>query len=1065
MKKNYSLIYAPCLGLLFFLIVFFLQAGFISGNILDDESVQKNEIDAIQFSKVWELDSIAKSIDLFEQTADKWEKLGEPNRAAFCLNETAKLTQIISDYDAAFRSLNKAIKLETDNNLIEEKAISLSLFSLISLQKGDKKNFQKYSQNALSTSQNALTPLAKGYALFCAGMYEYYHGTMKNATSFFEQASIYAQKTQDKFLITQTLFYVGFSYLREGNPNKAVDKMNLALQQSEQFEYQKGKALSYFGIAQLSYFLNEKQKALDFLNKSKSLFPADFEWMERARIVNSIGVIYQEFGELDLAETNFQQAIEYYQRADYPLGRLTTLTSLADIYLAKSNLSQAKQTYNLATKLSVELDDKFRLASIKEGMGNIEFLEDNSDNAIKNYLTALQIYNKIGVKLPNIENLLGNAYEKKRDYRTARKYYNSALNTNLQTKDTLQLSENLFSLAKLDAQAPSLEQAINQINQSLDLTESLYSDVANANLKRSYLSNVYDRYELYINLLMRSDRERPGEDFSSRALQASERARGRALLENLRLSGANFTRDAPVEMVRSKKELAGQLNAKRSKLTDLLSSNAAKDEIKAIEDEARDIENKLEDIKATLKQTSPVYSAIKNPGPFELEMFQREVLDDGAIFLEYSLGKDESYLWVVGKTEVTAYVLPARERIEARVEKLRGLLGGREILANEALEDYQMRIADADAEYAGEARALSSDLLGQAVDKIKGKRLIVVADGRLLYFPIGALPMPGSESDEPILLTNEVVYEPSASALRIFKTETKIEDRPRKDLLVFADPVFSRADERLTGLDAANMGFVSTILGTFRSGASLDTMPRLPASEQEAKSISDVVGANQTTVRSGFAANRESVLNSDITDYKILHFATHGLIDEKRPELSGILLSLFDKDGKPQDGGFIRLQDVYGLNLHADLVVLSACDTGIGKEVKGEGVMSLNNAFLQAGAKSVVSSLWKVDDNATKDLMTEFYRGIASDALTASAALRQAQIKMYNDPRYRSPFYWAAFTAAGDADVKVAFSAGGGRDYFLAVIIGLVGILLLLAVRRSFLPRPKKLSPFDGNSH
>lgn len=188
-------------------------------------------------------------------------------------------------------------------------------------------------------------------------------------------------------------------------------------------------------------------------------------------------------------------------------------------------------------------------------------------------------------------------------------------------------------------------------------------------------------------------------------------------------------------------------------------------------------------------------------------------------------------------------------------------------------------------------------------------------------------------------------------------------------------------------------------------------------------------------------------MKGEIEDFKVVHFATHGLIDEKRPELSGILLSVFDSEGKELDGGFVRMQDVFGLRLNSDLVVLSACNTGIGKEVKGEGVMSINSAFLQAGAKSVVSSFWKVDDVATRDLMTEFYQGLAGDGLTPSAALRQAQVRMFNDPQYRSPFYWAAFTVSGDGRIKIGFASNTRLYGYFAAAFVLLSIITLFGVR------------------
>ncbi|MEO7658856.1 MAG: CHAT domain-containing protein, partial [Pyrinomonadaceae bacterium] len=269
--------------------------------------------------------------------------------------------------------------------------------------------------------------------------------------------------------------------------------------------------------------------------------------------------------------------------------------------------------------------------------------------------------------------------------------------------------------------------------------------------------------------------------------------------------------------------------------------------------------------------------------------------------------------------------------------------------------------------------------------------------------------------------------------------------------LIFADPVYAKTDERLKGTDSNNSTIGSRVSGNLRSFESLHSLSRLPGSDKEAVSIAKVIGSDNATIRSGFEANRQSVLAPDVTNFKIIHFAAHGLIEEDRPELSGIVLSLFDRAGEPQDGGIIRLQDVYGMRLSADIVVLSACDTGMGKEVKGEGLVSLNNAFIQAGARTVISSLWKVDDTATQVLMTEFYRTLVSDRLTAAAALRNAQLKMYRDPRFRSPFYWASFTAHGDMWKVPALENHIDYRYIILpiLLILLVGIYLAKTRRGS----------------
>src|SRR4030095_6567569 len=154
----------------------------------------------------------------------------------------------------------------------------------------------------------------------------------------------------------------------------------------------------------------------------------------------------------------------------------------------------------------------------------------------------------------------------------------------------------------------------------------------------------------------------------------------------------------------------------------------------------------------------------------------------------------------------------------------------------------------------------------------------------------------------------------------------------------------------------------------------------------------------------GFEASRPNVLGADLTRYRVLHFATHGLLNSRHPELSGLVLSLVDREGRPQDG-FLAAYEIYRMKLEADLVVLSACETALGTEIRGEGLIGLARAFMYAGAPRVVASLWRVPDTATTELMKRFYRAMLVEGLRPAAALHRAQQSLRQDPRGAPPYY------------------------------------------------------------
>jgi CHAT domain-containing protein len=186
-------------------------------------------------------------------------------------------------------------------------------------------------------------------------------------------------------------------------------------------------------------------------------------------------------------------------------------------------------------------------------------------------------------------------------------------------------------------------------------------------------------------------------------------------------------------------------------------------------------------------------------------------------------------------------------------------------------------------------------------------------------------------------------------------------------------------------------------------------------------------------------------MSPELSNYRIVHFATHGIINTERPELSGIVLSLFDREGHSQNG-FLRLHDIYNLHLPADLVVLSACSTGLGKEVRGEGVIGLSRGFMFAGASGVIASLWKVDDDATAELMKHFYDALFQKGMSPSAALRHAQLALSQNKRWESPYYWAGFVIQGNYAETQKFTGPFPGKTQLALLGTVTTALLLISL-------------------
>ncbi len=299
----------------------------------------------------------------------------------------------------------------------------------------------------------------------------------------------------------------------------------------------------------------------------------------------------------------------------------------------------------------------------------------------------------------------------------------------------------------------------------------------------------------------------------------------------------------------------------------------------------------------------------------------------------------------------------------------------------------------ADRERQKNALALSKILLSPIAGEIENKRLLIVASEILQYLPFAAITSPKTEN-QFLIETNEIVNLPSASALaRLRKTERK---PSAKDLAIFADPIFNGDDARIR--PASN----------FRSN-----FQRLDFSREEAQRIASLTRPDKRLIALDFQATLQNLRSTDLRQFRLLHFATHGTLDSRFPELSGIVLSLVDEKGNAQEG-FLRLSEIYNLKLNAKMVVLSACETGLGNFIKGEGLVGLSHAFMFAGTESVVASLWRVDDYATSELMQRFYQALLKEGLPPAQALQKAQISMIKEKGLNNPFYWSAFTLQGE---------------------------------------------------
>jgi CHAT domain-containing protein len=621
----------------------------------------------------------------------------------------------------------------------------------------------------------------------------------------------------------------------------------------------------------------------------------------------------------------------------------------------------------------------------------------------------------------------------------------------------------LYGIARVERDDGNLIEARAKMNAALEIVESLRSKIARQELRTSYFASQQNFYQFYTDLLMGLRHKRPSEGHDAVALEISERARARSLLDALAEARADIRQGVAPALLEREQALQRQLNVKAERLTNLLNDKRTEEQASVVRKQLDSLLTEYQQLQAQIRISSPRYTALTQPVPLNLKEIQQQVLDQDSLLLEYSLGEKRSFLWAVTPTSITSYVLPKRAEIDSAARRVYEPLTARnQHPAGESPEQRAARVEKADAEYAISAAALSQMLLAPVASQLGRKRLIMISEGALQYVPFAALPAPKSletgvrdlqsvkennfrlrsqdsrlltpDSRLPLIAEHEIVTLPSASVLAVLRREIKGRTAAAKAVAVLADPVFRGDDPRINEAqaqrrEAAMMTDVAA-MPRLREPASQNTasqdsversakesgvmeFKRLRFSRQEAEAITALAPGEKSLKAIDFAANRVTATSLELGRYRVLHFATHGLLNSQHPELSGIVLSLVDERGRPQDG-FLRLHEIYNLRLGADLVVLSACQTALGREVKGEGLVGLTRGFMYAGAPRVVASLWNVDDRATAELMKRFYGAMFTQGMRPAAALRAAQTSLRREKGWAAPYYWAGFTLQGE---------------------------------------------------
>ncbi len=915
---------------------------------------------------------------------------------------------LLGNYAQALDYYRKGLRLfeELENKM--QVASTLNRMSLVYNVQGDFALALEYAQKSLTLGEQLDNKQLMANILLTNGLV---HGSLSNSTralEFYQKSLALGEELGNKELIANALEKIGGNHFSQGNIAQAIEYYQKSLKLNEELKNKRQIAFTTVAIGEVYRYQGNYSQALEYFHRSLKVSEELGNKLQIANALNKIGIVYFYQGNYEYALEYFQKGLALREEINNAGGIIDSVNNIGSINLSKGNYAQALEYYQRSLKLSEKIGSKSGMRDALNNIGEVYRLQGNYTQAMEYSQKSLALSAELGNKLviPETLTIIGNIYFSQGNYAQALEYAERAATIARQTNNRFYLWNALVTAGEAYRALKQFDKSRQAFEEAILTIELSRASIAGQEARATYFAKSQRPYELYIDLLMQMHQEQPNEGYDGMALQISERARARSLLELLNESRADIKQGVVPDLLERERSLQQQLNARAESQTRLLSGKYTEEQASILKKEIDALTIEYQNIEAQIRQKSPRYAALTQPEPLKLSGIQQEMLDRDTILLEYSLGEKRSYLWAVTKDSIKSYELPPRSEIEAAVKRVYALVSDGKLVIDDK----------AQAEYEREAARLSEILLAPVAAQLQNKRILVVADGALQYLPFGALP---KTKNQPLIVENEIISLPSASTLVSLRRQMQGRATASKTLAVFADPVFSATDGRvkvtnpttkptsLTQNTALERAASNT--GVLRDGI----ISRLPFSRREAESILAVIPVGEKMQALDFQANRTTALSSEMSQYRILHFATHGLLNSEHPELSGIVLSLVNEQGQTIDG-FLRLNEIYNLNLSADLVVLSACQTALGKEIKGEGLIGLTRGFMYAGSPRVVASLWKVDDVATAELMKLFYQKMLQEKMRPAAALRAAKVEMLKQKRWNAPFYWAAFEIQGE---------------------------------------------------
>jgi CHAT domain-containing protein len=840
-------------------------------------------------------------------------------------------------------------------------------------------------------------------------------GQFKEAEESAKQALELSQKMGDKKRILVAMLYLGSAYYDQGRRPEALEVFQNTAALARETNNQKGLSRALNNIAGVLGDLGRYEESISYLYQCLDVARTLGDQPMQFTALLNVGQLYIRLGDPDKAEAPLLESLrigremKHSELVNNPSKVATeaSLRLLGDMEIARERfqpalkyLNQVRESHPDNAQAQIELLDS--LAVAHQRLGEYQ----KASELLQEAIPIAEKANSAGY--PLLVANLGEAQESLGQLNEALTSEDRALAELRQTggnSDEEWLIER--RIGHIDRALARNEEALAHYVNSIHAIELLRATALNTEIGRaSFAGRSRMVYAEAADLLYDMHRE-------AEALEMAELGRARAFLDILAMSRSGIPDELRPEQRKREDEILAHISAVQK---NLWKENIAPDEERKLKAELTSAEDDLETFHLEVRHSNPRYASIQYPEPVNVSSMQKDLLDEQSVLVEFLLGEKRSLVWAVSKEKLSVGVLPPRKEIEEEVSAYRKALTGK---------ISTLTLVASLAEIAPAGRKLYRSLLQPVENALVGARsFVIVPDGALDYLPFETLVLPArhgaSGENGPVYLLEKfsIVYGPSASALVVVKEMNREEDHPRKTLLAFGDPLIDvpagPAENGVTATRAPSEEPESKSAATVAEEYAERgfSFSRLPYTRAEVLGISRLYSPNQRQVYLGEWAREETVKTENLEAYRYIHFASHAFVDEIHPSRSGIL---FSRGSLSAEDGMLQMGEIMRLKLNADLVTLSACSTGLGKLVNGEGILGLTRAFFYAGARNVAVSLWNVNDASTSTLMKAFYLNL-NRGLSKSAALRQAKLTLLRSKEsvWHHPYYWAAFVLVGE---------------------------------------------------